>query len=74
MSAIDPQEFGQLQAQVSALTEIVKELRADVAAMRTQMAEARGGWRVLMAIGGASSVLGGAATWLLTHFTGRGPT
>lgn len=73
MSGIDPQEFGQMQAQVATLTEMVRDLREDVAAMRNQLAEARGGWKFLLAAIGISSALGGLATWLLTHFTRGGP-
>ncbi|MEG0082237.1 MAG: hypothetical protein RR775_10135 [Massilia sp.] len=32
-----------------------------------QLAEARGGWRTLMLIGGAAGTLGSAATWLISH-------
>lgn len=84
MSEIDPKEFGRLQAQVEALiesdrekTELLRELHDGVTAMREQMAEARGGWKVLVAIGGASATLGGAATWALAHLSqmfGKGGT
>lgn len=39
-------------------------------AVLTVMSEARGGWRTLLLIGGASSSLGAAAGWLLSHFKG----
>ena len=32
-----------------------------------QLAEARGGWRTLMLIGGAAGSLGSALTWLISH-------
>jgi len=80
MSEIDPQEFGRLQAQVETLlasdrekTELLKTLAADMTAVRLQLAEAKGGWRLLMAIGGASASAGGAITWALNHFTKVGP-
>jgi hypothetical protein len=75
MSDIDPQEFGALKAQVAQLlesdrekTELLRLLSENVTAMRLQMAEAKGGWKVLMAIGGASATAGGALSWVLTHF------
>lgn len=81
MSDIDPQEFGELKARVEMLlesnrqlTETIATLSTSVQAMQLQMAEAKGGWKVLMAIGGASSIAGGGITWLLTHLTGKGPT
>lgn len=66
MSDIDPQEFGALKAQVAALlesdrekTELLRGLSENVTAMRLQMAEAKGGWRMLLLIGGASATFGG---------------
>lgn len=78
MSEIDPQEFGRLQAQVETLlksdsekTELLRLLSENVTAMRLQMAEAKGGWKVLMMLGGASATFGSAATWALTHIFGK---
>jgi len=80
VSDIDPQEFGRLQAQVETLiasdrekTDLLKILAADMTAVRLQLAEAKGGWRLLMAIGGASASAGGAIAWALNHFTKVGP-
>ena len=81
MAEIDPQEFGRLQGQVEQLlesnrllTETVTTLATAVQSMQLQMAEAKGGWRALMLIGGASASLGSFATWALTHLAGKGPT
>lgn len=35
-----------------------------------QLAEARGGWKTLMLIGGAAGTLGSAATWFFSHLKG----
>lgn len=74
MNAIDPQEFGRLQAQVETLiksdaekTDLLRGLSENVTAMRLQMAEAKGGWRALMLIGGASASLGSGLTWAWSH-------
>ncbi|HEX7891478.1 MAG TPA: hypothetical protein VF522_19155 [Ramlibacter sp.] len=81
MSEIDPQEFGRLQAHVEQLlesnrllTETVATMSTAIQSMQLQMAEAKGGWKVLMLLGGASASLGSAATWALSHFVGKGPT
>lgn len=78
---IDPQEFGRLQAQVQQLldsdkakTELLAGMSVALHAMQLQLAEAKGGWRALVFLGGASASLGGFLTWVLTHFTGKGPT
>lgn len=34
------------------------------------LAEARGGWRTLMAIGGAVAALASGAAWLISHWKG----
>lgn len=76
---IDAQEFGRLQAQVETLiesdrekTELLKTLASDMQAVRVQLAEARGGWKVLVLLGGASASLGGMIAWAVQHFTKGG--
>lgn len=75
MSDIDPQEFGRLQAQVETLiasdgakTALLAQLAADMTAVRLQLAEAKGGWRLLLLLGGAGATFGSVMTWALTHF------
>lgn len=77
MSEIDPQEFGRLQAQVEALlradgekTDLLRTLSENVSAMRVQMAEAKGGWKMLMLLGGGSAGLGSIATLALARLKG----
>lgn len=79
MTGIDPQEFGRLQAQVELLldsnrvnTETLETMAEAIHSMQLQMAEAKGGWKAVMLIGGASASLGSVATWVLTHLTGKG--
>jgi hypothetical protein len=73
-SDIDPQEFGALQAQVGMLVSAVEKLDGKVDTIHDKLTEAKGGWKVLMGLGGASSVLGGLVTWFATHFIGKGPS
>jgi hypothetical protein len=80
MSDINPQEFGRLQAQVETLiasdaekTALLRTLADDMQAIRLQLAEARGGWRLLVMLGGASASVGGLATWAMQHFVGKTP-
>ncbi len=79
MATIDPQEFGRLQAQVETLirsdaekTELLRQMAETMTAMRLEMSEARGGWKVLLLLGGASATLGSGVTWILSHMIGRG--
>lgn len=79
MADIDPLAFGRLQAQVeqllaanTLLTEAVTTLNTTVQAMQLQMAEAKGGWRTLVFLGGASASLGGLIASAVSHLTGKG--
>lgn len=74
MSDIDPQEFGELKAEVRMLIGAVRDLDGKVDTIHDKLTEAKGGWKVLMGLGGASSVLGGLVTWFATHIMGRGPS
>jgi hypothetical protein len=69
MSDIDPQEFGKLQATVTALERDMSEMRADVRVIRDAITEARGGWRTLLMVGGAAATAASGLTWLLNHVT-----
>ena len=74
MAEIDPQEFGRLQAQVQQLldadkekSQLLTELAEDMRAVRLQLAEARGGWRLLLALGGMAGSAGALITWAATY-------
>jgi hypothetical protein len=74
MPEVNPQEFGRLQAEVAELRRdqeqimvLLSKMTADVAAMREQMAEARGGWKLMMGLGGAAATLGGIVSWVIQH-------
>ncbi len=80
MPDIDLQQFGRLQAQVETLiesdkqkTELLQQLSDDMTAVRLQLAEANGGWKLLMLLGGGAATLGSGATWLIQHFMGKTP-
>ena len=80
MTTIDPQEFGRLEARVDQLLEsdraktaLLERLFARLDNIDRQMAEQRGGWKVLLALSGAAGTLGaGAGAWV-SHLLGKGP-
>lgn len=63
--SIDPKEFGQLQAKVELLQKSVDEMRADMKELLAAVENARGGWKTLMLLGGASAAFGGFLMKLL---------
>lgn len=74
---IDPIEYGELRGQVASLQLQVSEFKSKQAQMDAKLdmvldrlAEAKGGWRTLMLLGGAASTLGAAVSWVVTHWKG----
>ena len=65
---IDPVEFGRLQAEVTALRNLVDELRQDMKRLLADVENARGGWRTLIMLGGISAAIGGLMTKLVMVF------
>lgn len=51
-----------LQDDMDRLVESVKTMQASLSAIEKTLSEAKGGWKVLLAIGGASGVVGAALT------------
>lgn len=78
MSVIDPQEFGEVRADVRTLmendrtkTESLQKLAEAVQAIQVQLAEAKGGWRMFLMVGSAMATAGGAIGWLVHEFFKR---
>lgn len=78
MSDIDPQEFGRLQAEVVALRrdndrmlELLDKLTTTVDSINDKLSEAKGGWKLLMLLGGSAATLGGLISWAAQHVNWR---
>lgn len=72
-------DIGRLEAEVAHMTAIVAELKASNKKMSEKLdeivavlAEARGGWRTMMWMGGAAASLGAALSWFATHIQWKG--
>lgn len=64
-----------IEVEVAHLKVAVADLRATNAQQNekldrvlAQLAEAKGGWRTLMLVGGAAGSLGSVASWLISHW------
>lgn len=71
-------DIARLQVQVEHLTSEVAQLRevnrqqsVKLDMVLDKLAEAKGGWRVMMWFGGAAASLGGVVMWVVDHFIKR---
>lgn len=71
---IDPQEFGQLKAEVAGqrrdldnIARSMEKLANAVEGVQATMNEARGGWRAIAFVAGIGAMLGGFIAWALQH-------
>lgn len=64
-------EIKHIQADIDKMVKDIEDIRAMVATITTTLSEAKGGWRVLMVLGGAGGVLGSAVTYLVQHWMGK---
>jgi len=77
---IDPVEYGELKGKVAGALDAIVDIRnrqktADekLDQVLDKLSEAKGGWKLLMALGGAAATLGGVITWFATHTITVGP-
>lgn len=64
---IDPREFGRLEQQVEQMAGQMAQMQLTLVAINATLSEAKGGWRMLMMVGGAGAAVGGMAAWVLQH-------
>jgi hypothetical protein len=70
MDADIHRQLGANQQAITTLTEEVHQLRQQVQQLSTMIAEARGGWSVLLSIGGMGAAIGGAITAAANKYFG----
>jgi predicted secreted protein len=77
--AIDPRDFGRLESEVEGMKELVRAQTVAITTLTTQvnaiqltLSEARGGWRMLLLVGGAGASLGAGMAWAIQYIGSRG--
>lgn len=65
--AIDRRDYGRLEAQVEQLTRDVHAMQKTMEDMRDLLQQATGGWKLLMAVGGAAAAAATGISWALQH-------
>lgn len=76
--AVHETEIKHMQADMDRLVQDMEDLKKNIKeientlnSINTTLAEARGGWRVLMMLGGAGGVLGSALTYVVNQWLGK---
>ena len=60
-----------IQDDMDKMLEQMKVMQATLSAINTTLSEAKGGWKMLLLIGGASGAIGATLVKLLYWYTGR---
>ena len=68
MTEIDPREFGRLEAEVQSLRNQVSSMQNDIRTLLEMANKSKGGLWAGMTI---ASMLGGAVSWVATHWGGK---
>jgi hypothetical protein len=68
MTEIDPREFGRLEAEVQSLRNQVAAMQTDIKTLLEMANRSKGGLWAGMTI---ASMLGGLASWVLSHWGGK---
>ena len=63
----DSLHIARLEEQFAAMRHTLEKMDEKLEVMERQLAEARGGWRTLMALGGAAASLGAFVSWIVSH-------
>ena len=60
-------EIKHLQDDMDKLVKEMAEIKNSLAEINKTLSEARGGWKTLMWVGGASATIGAFAGWVIDH-------
>ena len=63
-------EIKHIQDDLDQIAAEMKEVRLALAEINKTLSEAKGGWRMLMLVGGAGGAVGGFITWLVGQWKG----
>lgn len=66
-------DLGRMEAQIASMCQKLDKLDREVEAISSTLAEARGGWRTLMWVSGASATIGGLIAKFAPWVSSMGP-
>lgn len=69
--AVHETEIKHLQADMDKMVADMEAIKTALNQINQTLSEAKGGWKVLLLLGGAGGVLGSAITQILQHWVGK---
>ena len=63
-------EIKHIQDDLDQIAAEMKEVRLALAEINKTLSEAKGGWKMLMLVGGAGGAVGGFITWIVSQWKG----
>jgi prefoldin subunit 5 len=61
-------EIRHLQADMDKMVDDMEEIKKAIIEINKTLSEAKGGWKMLLAVGGAAGLVGSGVTWLVSHW------
>jgi hypothetical protein len=71
MNDINPREYGQLETDVKHLSMQMVAMQIELRCIRDLLEQSRGGWKMMMLIGGTGATFASGVAWLLSHWGGK---
>jgi len=65
--AVHETEIKHLQADMDKMVQDMNEIKATLKSIQQTLDQAHGGWRMLLAVGSAAALVGGAVAWFIEH-------
>jgi len=66
--AVHETEIKHLQADMDKMVKDMNDIKETLKSIQQTLDQAHGGWRMLIAVGSASALVGGFVAWLFQHF------
>ena len=57
-----------LQNDMDKMVKDMEEIKKAIVEIQKTLSEAKGGWKMLLAVGGAAGLVGSGVTWLIGHW------
>ena len=61
------EQFSAMRHSLQEVADSLRAVRAELAIVKSDLEQAKGGWRVLMLMGGAAASLGAGVLWVIQH-------